>query len=243
MTQVLISIRPEWVKKILNGEKNVEVRLNVPNCDLPCEVFMYVTKKGTPNRYLSLDRYHQYIELDKIEYINPNALYSGEIEMDGEEEWAIIEKQALNGKVVAKFIMNDNGIINLNTGYWKSHIHPYAISLTENDMGKLSFGDLRNYAKGKPVYVWKIDNLEVFDKPKELSDFYKNGTMSELEYLNSINYDDYYPDYVPEGVDKFQVDEEIAEYDSTGWEIYKDYLNKQEIKYAPQSWRYVKEIR
>ena len=31
MKAVLISIRPEWVRKILNGSKTVEIRKTVPN--------------------------------------------------------------------------------------------------------------------------------------------------------------------------------------------------------------------
>lgn len=41
---VLISIRPEWVKKILDGEKTLEVRKNRPNMETPFKVYIYCTK-------------------------------------------------------------------------------------------------------------------------------------------------------------------------------------------------------
>lgn len=40
---VLISIRPEWVEKILAGEKTLEVRKNRPNMETPFKVYIYCT--------------------------------------------------------------------------------------------------------------------------------------------------------------------------------------------------------
>ena len=43
---VLISIRPEWVEKILNGEKTLEVRKNRPNMGTPFKCYIYCTNSG-----------------------------------------------------------------------------------------------------------------------------------------------------------------------------------------------------
>ena len=43
MKSILISIRPEWVAKILNGEKTIEIRKTAPKCDLPIDVYIYCT--------------------------------------------------------------------------------------------------------------------------------------------------------------------------------------------------------
>lgn len=40
---VLISIRPEWVEKILAGEKTLEVRKSRPNMGTPFKCYMYCT--------------------------------------------------------------------------------------------------------------------------------------------------------------------------------------------------------
>lgn len=40
---VLISIRPEWVEKILAGEKTLEVRKTRPNMETPFKVYIYCT--------------------------------------------------------------------------------------------------------------------------------------------------------------------------------------------------------
>ena len=41
---VLISIRPEWCEKILNGEKTVEIRKNRPSLKMPFKCYIYCTK-------------------------------------------------------------------------------------------------------------------------------------------------------------------------------------------------------
>lgn len=43
---VLISIRPEWVEKILAGEKTLEVRKNRPNMGTPFKCYIYCTNSG-----------------------------------------------------------------------------------------------------------------------------------------------------------------------------------------------------
>lgn len=40
---VLISIRPEWVEKILGGEKTLEVRKTCPKLEAPFKVYIYCT--------------------------------------------------------------------------------------------------------------------------------------------------------------------------------------------------------
>lgn len=41
---VLISIRPEWVEKIANGKKTVEVRKTIPKLGTPFTCYIYCTK-------------------------------------------------------------------------------------------------------------------------------------------------------------------------------------------------------
>ena len=44
--EVLISIRPEWVKKILAGEKTIEVRKTRPKLETPFKCYIYCTNSG-----------------------------------------------------------------------------------------------------------------------------------------------------------------------------------------------------
>ena len=43
---VLISIRPDWVKKILKGEKTLEVRKTRPKLETPFKCYIYCTNSG-----------------------------------------------------------------------------------------------------------------------------------------------------------------------------------------------------
>ena len=43
MIAILMSDRPEWVAKILNGEKPIEIRKTAPKCELPIDVYIHCT--------------------------------------------------------------------------------------------------------------------------------------------------------------------------------------------------------
>ena len=45
MNSIMISIKPEWVAKILNGDKTIEIRKTMPKCELPCKAYIYCTKE------------------------------------------------------------------------------------------------------------------------------------------------------------------------------------------------------
>ena len=183
MEQVLISIRPEWVEKILNGEKNAEVRLNVPKCELPCEVFIYCTKGGK-------------------------------------------KLQGLNGKAVAKFILNETEHLSLeNIKIFESYMPEYRTCVPDKEM--------QLYSKGKDIDLWLMDSLEVFDTPKELSDFYKNGTYTENDYMFICS-----PVFSWSAKDIRSLKRKgILDIKSS----YQDYLKTRVVTHAPQSWCYVKE--
>lgn len=44
MKSVLIAIRPQWVEKIANGEKTIEVRRTRPKLEVPFKCYIYETK-------------------------------------------------------------------------------------------------------------------------------------------------------------------------------------------------------
>ena len=48
---VMISIRPEWVQKILSGEKTVEVRKTAPKIATPFKCYIYCTKPRVGKKY------------------------------------------------------------------------------------------------------------------------------------------------------------------------------------------------
>lgn len=46
MVAVLISIRPKWVHKILNGKKTIEIRKTAPKITTPFKCYIYMTSGG-----------------------------------------------------------------------------------------------------------------------------------------------------------------------------------------------------
>lgn len=52
---VLISIRPEWVEKILNGEKTLEVRKTRPKLETPFKCYIYETQGRTETPWIDED--------------------------------------------------------------------------------------------------------------------------------------------------------------------------------------------
>ena len=135
MKAIMISIKPQWVEKILNGEKTIEIRKTMPKCELPCKVYIYCTKG--------------------------KKLYKCVSNFD---------EDLLNGKVVAEFTLNKVDILERDLNDWLPK-NRYDVS---NEMLKninLNQNELWNYGQGKILYAWHIDDLKIYDKPKELSEF------------------------------------------------------------------------
>lgn len=78
------------------------------------------------------------------------------------------------GKVGLKFTLNKVEEIHQNyqieLGSWRY----YENEETIEELACLDNGDLQDYLDMKTGYAWHISNLEIFDKPKELSGFYGN---------------------------------------------------------------------
>lgn len=158
---IVMSTQPNWVAKILNGEKKVEVRKTKPNCKLPIDVYLYCTKDK------------------KLQWVNgclPIAWGQGE------RNERLLDK-TMNGKVVAKFTLNKvEGITLKQTdtfGYDEDKPKDYETeTMGLDDLLKnscLGYEELHTYLDSEEVgYAWHIDNLVIFDKPKELWEFYKS---------------------------------------------------------------------
>lgn len=77
------------------------------------------------------------------------------------------------------------------------------------------------YSSGKEVYGWHISDLVIYDKPKDLCEFYKVGTLNASDW-------------------------EYQLYDGGGYpsrRSYESYLFTRAIRKPPQSWCYVEEGR
>jgi predicted transcriptional regulator len=163
MKSILISIKPKYVVDILNGFKTIEIRRTMPKCDLPIDVYIYCTK-------------------DK-ERLVKHKLAINRIDYTLGKEFSYYDDD-LNSKVVAKFTLNKVEEIHKHFEYndwvfgtkdldedelleksclWHSDLEKYL---------NLDFG----YLTPKTGYAWHISNLEIFDRPRELSEFKKNNS-------------------------------------------------------------------
>lgn len=88
------------------------------------------------------------------------------------------------GKVIGEFIcdrITDISVVvrNCNENYNEVY---------HNDECKgscLTWKELQEYGKGKPLYGWHIRNLKIYDEPKELSEFYSAKWDMPCEHKKS----------------------------------------------------------
>lgn len=52
---VMISIRPKWCEKIVNGEKTIEVRKTRPKLETPFKCYIYETQGRTDTPWVDKD--------------------------------------------------------------------------------------------------------------------------------------------------------------------------------------------
>lgn len=157
---VLISIRPEWVERILSGEKTLEVRKTRPNVETPFKVYIYCTS-GRPdlNIPISPERLMQ-------DYLDTGSMQSLNCPLG-------------NGKVIGEFVCDS--IVTYNYDYCP---HPeigmdydcgdswWEIADEDLKSACMTEKEFRYYAFGSvAMYGWHISNLEIYGIPKPLSKF------------------------------------------------------------------------
>ena len=131
----MMSIRPQWVVKILNGKKTVEIRKKFPK-DYVGWVYIYCCKQRN------------------------------------NEIGCHINYKKVDGKVVARFWCDnvEEIICRPICGEWEC----YTKTLGYSEIAKASCLENReivHYLKGKNGKTIHITKLEIFDKPKEISEF------------------------------------------------------------------------
>ena len=160
MKAIMISIQPQCVSKILNKEKLVEIRKTKPKCELPCKVYIYCTK---PKKWWAFSNWGATSDelvwkiKDKVKMCNGLEVWDDDCE-------------TLNGKVVAESTLNKVDTLERDLNDWLPK-NRYDVS---NELLKninLNQEQLWNYGQDKILYAWYIDNLKIYDKPKELSEF------------------------------------------------------------------------
>ena len=157
MKAVLISIRPQWVEKIAKGEKTIEVRKSAPK-EVPFKVYIYATKAKKFYKCGAVSTSDELL-----------WLANGKVEMgDGFKFWADGDDyKCLNGKVIGEFVCN-----NVDEYTFSHYEAEYRVTHVEQKAMCLNHPELIRYGVGKTLYGLHITDLKIYDKPKELSEFY-----------------------------------------------------------------------
>lgn len=156
MKAVLISIQPKWCELIASGKKTVEIRKTKPKIDVPFKCYIYCTKG------------------DWLTMVNGKVQKPNTMKIDLTVDSEI---QELNGKVIGEFVCDSIGSYEYDQAFDESmgcYIDKYGYDIAYTDLGRtcLSYEDFESYGNTQNLYGWHISDLVIYDKPKELSEFF-----------------------------------------------------------------------
>ena len=157
MKAVLLSIRPEWCDKILNGKKTVELRKSCPVHGTPFKVYIYCTKAKSKIGYLRIVPGKGWLRLDS----------------------------AVIGEFTCKKITGLTHVG--ETGNWEpASLYVMAPGMYYKPADELlkaaclSEAEAEKYLKGRDGIGWHISDLKIYDKPKSILDFHRAVDKTEL---------------------------------------------------------------
>ena len=156
MKAVLISIQPKWCELIASGKKTVEIRKSKPKLETPFKVYIYETRNGGHScKNCKENAETCYSYAPKgVGCYNGRGKIVGEFVCDRIEEFTPIEK----GVSFKRFVALYNAC--------------------------LSLAEIKEYLGRKVGYGWHISDLVIYDKPRELSEFYQVGKSTDFAYYD-----------------------------------------------------------
>lgn len=190
MKSVLISIHPKWCELIASGEKTIEVRKTRPKIETPFRCYIYETKARS--------------DMPTFVDEDGHVLYTGRGQVIGEFVCDRVD-------IVASICTPCMDYITVNDK-WDTHF---------SDISCLNVDELGKYLGfNKDGYGWRISDLKIYDKPRELSEFYKVCNFDKCEGCPHL-----YVENTP-----------------SSYETWCEFDEKMPIARPPQSWQYVEEI-
>ena len=204
MKSVIKSVSPRICEKVANGDCKILISKTAPKCEAPFRGYIYATKMK--KRFVR-----------GISTLCNKALYLCDHKLKVLEGWDIMDANITDtvcradGKVIGEFMCDK--IERFSVG-----------SLRSDDIEKLaclSYNEMINHfykpeeLDGRTVkqgYAWHISDLKIYDKPKELSEFYITCKEKSCQMCDAER-----------------------EYDVCA------FRRKKPITRAPQSWCYVEE--
>ena len=172
MKSVLISIQPKWVEKIANGEKTIEVRKTAP--DAPFKCYIYCTKSTRANVF------HLYINggIGRQKFGIIGHWRSGKkvVEVNPHLPAYRYNSYLAESKVIGEFVCDKV----IKTCGWRlrGDTQQCAKRTTDEEafpeLACLTIDEIVKYAgsENREVCGLHISDLKIYDKPKELSEFF-----------------------------------------------------------------------
>ena len=180
MKSILLSIKPKWLAKILNGEKTIEVRKKFPK-DYVGWVYIYCTKEDSLCciKRIDRDRYICGKEFDLRDFPYLSSRYEGK------------------GKVVARFWCDKVEDLIVSEDSCGDAILEVGWGLIEQTC--LTEEQICRYiGKYNTGYAIHISKLEIFDRPRELDEFKKVGYLDKIKPIKvNPNLKDAYKSFEP----------------------------------------------
>lgn len=183
MKAVMLAIRPRHSENICtvigeeNGEpvykKTIEVRKKAPKCDTPFKCYIYATVGAYRDVYRSIPK--EPLFLIHRENEKPTVAQSIAAESMRTSTWELC-----NGKVIGEFVCDKVDTYNYHKGLSKfggslglpiSAYDSYLIFEDDYKAMCLTYDEVKDYGKGKPLYGLHITDLKIYDTPKELGEF------------------------------------------------------------------------
>lgn len=139
---VMLSIRPKWCEKIVNGDKMIEVRKTRPKMNTPFKCYIYCTLQGC-NEFFRVDLGRDVAKWNRGKWADRKGNVIGEFTCDR------IDRLAPANEPYGIYDIDDDYVLQ---------------TCLEN-------GALWDYGHGTPLYGWHISDLRIYDAPRELTEF------------------------------------------------------------------------
>jgi predicted transcriptional regulator len=177
--EILISIQPKWCELIVSGKKDVEVRKTKPKIDTPFKCYIYCTygeglieanDEVLPNHLIGLK-----VSKNKIWSNCCNGKVIGEFvcERIQKYECEFVDDDCY--EEIASIFVDEDGD---ETGFieWSNDCDFSYEHIDLYDDSCIEYEELKKYmgVGFGTFYGWHISDLVIYDKPKELSEFFKH---------------------------------------------------------------------
>lgn len=180
MKAIIISDKPKWCALMMNGDKSIEFRKNKA---LANAIQKLIDEQGVADVYVYCSKGKDTHDLASSNCNGKKIIAFGHKSNRKYDKLKQFNYTVLNGKVLFKFRCYK--VEEVESRKYSVYQFPYTETLDDYELlfkSCLTTKELDNYlAYDKNGYAIHISDLEIFDNPKELSEFYKVGHYEDLD--------------------------------------------------------------